>query len=214
VAIENFTGYTEVDPSSSITKDSNTIDWTAITRNEAAYVYSDKGAAHFDGDFEWQFEWEATSSSATGAFVCVGNLTNAVSTIRAIYSASGSCFYCRDWRAASVNEIGPVEMDGGSVYVDIYYNPTTGTRYYITLDRDESIGTYGQLRMRIYTDASRTTLVNTQTIALHTSKKDFRNVMPVSTWDDGVTDTKTGYIENLDLQEAVNNPWYHNVHQQ
>lgn len=204
MAIEDFTTYTEVDPSSDLTKDSNTIDWTAVnSRDDDARVYKDFGVDHFDGDFEWLYEWEVTASSAEGALLFTPNLTNSTVNVRTIFFDSGSFLGCRDYRTATVNELGPREIDSGTGYSDVFYNPTTGTRYYITLDRDEAIGSYGQFRMRIYTDSARTTLVNTQTIALHTSKKDYRYVMAVSTWPDSNPPTKTGYIENLDLQEVV-----------
>ena len=52
MAFENFTEYTEVDPNARISVTKTRVTWTAITRQEEAYVYIDKGVDYFAGNFE------------------------------------------------------------------------------------------------------------------------------------------------------------------
>lgn len=202
MATEDFTTYTENDPSSQITIDSATqISITALDRNSEGYVYDNKGAAHFGGDFNHKIDFNLTSGAVSG-WVFVWALTNAVDDIKGIFDASGSCFSSRVSLLTGTASILLIELDGGTNYSDVAYTVTAGTDYYVVVDRDESIGSYGQLRQRIYSDAERTTLLNTQTVSLHTSKKDFQYIFPVNSWNSGdSSSTLTGTISNLDLQE-------------
>jgi len=49
---ENFSTYTELDNNFRIHVTDSRCCWTALTRNEDAYLYDDKGAGYFSGDFE------------------------------------------------------------------------------------------------------------------------------------------------------------------
>ena len=44
MAVEDFTGYTEVDPNTRIAVIASKVTWTALAKNEDAYVYKDFGA--------------------------------------------------------------------------------------------------------------------------------------------------------------------------
>jgi hypothetical protein len=71
---------------------------------------------------------------------------------------------------------------------------TTNTFYYGKLTRDESVGTYGELKLQVYSDANFTTLIQTLTITL-TEKQDFRYLLLGNV----VTANNYGLIEYIDI---------------
>jgi hypothetical protein len=71
------------------------------------------------------------------------------------------------------------------------------TDYWLTLERDESQGAFGELYCHIYSDSNRATLVETLTGTL-TEKQDFRYIFAMISWDDATTtNTWDGTISNL-----------------
>ena len=52
MALEDFTTYTEVDTAGRLTVTSDTITIENLDRDEDSYIYADKGADFFDGDYE------------------------------------------------------------------------------------------------------------------------------------------------------------------
>ena len=64
------------------------------------------------------------------------------------------------------------------------------------------MGTYGTAYKKIYSDTDRITLLDTLSITLHTSKKNFRHGMVATNYSDGTSGrTFYGQVSNLDLQE-------------
>jgi len=94
-----------------------------------------------------------------------------------------------------------IEEVGGNSDTTSTFNEDT--QYWIEIERDESVGTYGTLYGRLYTDSSRTTLSDSGSIALG-AKRDYRYIYALAGFDDnqGGRDI-TGYVQNLDLQESV-----------
>jgi hypothetical protein len=193
---EDFTTYTEEDPNNRISTTSTRATFTGIARNEDAWLYIDKGVNHFDGDFEHLFQAKNESNSGPG--ICgIWSLTNDLDERRAIL-LGGKPELTVVYLGAGQTYL--IEVNSSASYVDIYAS-TQGTLYYYTVDRDESVS-FGTLTCKIYTDAPRTVLVDTLTVALH-EKVDFRYYMPIQTFNDANASTVTGYVENMDFQEAV-----------
>lgn len=193
MAIENFTTYTENDTSGTITVTSSKIDVSAIPEQDDDYVVKDKGANHFDGDFEHLTEAYINSSTVNGIHAIVwgmANVSNMVSTdgnaklfVRA-YDDTSAQFTC-GYESA---------QDVGSV--------SANTLYYLKVVRDEAVGANGTLYCYIYSDSGRTTLVDTLVQAL-ASKTDFRYIYGFANYGNEVgAYTWTGYSQNLDLQET------------
>ncbi len=204
MAIEDFGTYTEVDPNSRVTVATRRVTHTALDRNETAYVYKDKGAAFFSGDFVQLITVFMTALS-NGSVVFAWGVANTLNDFRTIKDASGN------WLGISLVGTGagvvPTivlgENDGGSVFTDSFPG-SLATPYYLKIVRDESVGSFGTLSCFIYTDAARTTLVDTLTITLHTSKKDFRYVYAVSSDNLPATPiTGSGYSENLEISTSL-----------
>jgi hypothetical protein len=197
MAIEDFTTYTEVDPNSRISVTSSTITATALPRNEDSYVYDDKGVAHFDGDFEHLITTKTTnvlSVSVCGSWV----LTNTVDDLFGLITANES-FLILQHNSGSSYLLR--EFISGTAYTDSA-TLTGGQTYYLTINRDESIGSFGQLTCLIYSDSGRTILVDTLTLSLH-AKLDLRYVFGLMTFNDGNTSTGNFVFSDLDLGEAV-----------
>ena len=196
--LEDFTTYTETDAPGRITVNSS-IRSTVLDgdRDEAFYLYFDKGVDFFNGDFEHWATFNATDNALyAGAYWGVSNSvaafaqqTNSI----ALFSGNAVVFLIR-------------ERDGGTEYDSGVYSFTGGTDYYFKLIRDEAIGTYGTMYAYIYSDVGRTNLLSTLSLALHSSKKDFRYIYAVQGYNDGVGGRDwDGYIDSLSLSEAVAN---------
>jgi len=203
MAKENFLTYPEVDPNSRIAVTQDRVTWANITRPEVAYVYSDKGVNYFDGNFVHLLTVVAISvENGMSAFHWA--IANDIGTEKAIADASGSELYLNFLGLANDISLSIAEMDAGTLYGDSYTADRAnieGTVYYLKIGRDEAVGTYGTLYCYIYSDAARTTLVDTLSVALHTSKKDFRYLYGFQGW--GVTaDTAvaSGFTENLTIE--------------
>ena len=200
MAVENFLTYPEVDPNSRITVTSSRVTWASLDRNETAYVASDKGTDFFDGDFVHLLTASMTSNSGSST-VYGWALTNTLDSLYAIDAASGDYLGLNYYGYSATRQLVLAECDGGAVYASNAYSITLTTVYYVKIVRDEAVGTYGTLYCYIYSDSARTTLLATLTLTLHTSKKDFRYVHAVNSWDSSETPhIQSGYTEHLTIE--------------
>lgn len=200
---EDFDTYTEVDPNSHISPNGTKVDWIGITRNEDAYCYDDKGINHFDGDFEHLVEMYCDSASDAGVQVNHWAITNEVDDEWGLILANKSLLSVALNSGASDWGLYIRESDSGTLYQDSKLNLAFDTLFYLKIKRVESIGTYGTIYCYIYSDASRTVLVDTLSIALNSSKKDYRYYWCVQSFNSGHVHTATGYTQNHDLQEVL-----------
>lgn len=179
-AYEDFGTWTEYDPSSKVLPSLNSIQWSGVARSTVAYVYDDRGADSISGDFQVTFTAKMTSHTFTDSLTYF-SVSNNIGTWR-------DHIVVNKW-----NTIGFVESDGGgtprwylgeiysgTTYADTttdsdYFEPTADVEYYITLVRDETVGTYGTVYAYIYSDSDRTILVDTIDHTLH-EKNDFRYI--------------------------------------
>jgi hypothetical protein len=84
------------------------------------------------------------------------------------------------------------------------------TDYYLTLDRDESVGTFGTLYAHLFSDEARSTTLETLTLTL-TEKQDFRYIYGAISWDDATpNNTWSGTISNLtgDIYDTILNGFH------
>jgi hypothetical protein len=200
---ENFLTYIETDPNSRFTVESSKVTVTGLRQNEDAYVYKDKGAAYFAADFTLLFTLyiDSTVNGTRGHFVA---LTNIINDLWGIDTASGDYLTLRIENTTGTETFRLQECDGGTTYESGVISLSEDTIYYCKITRVESVGTYGTLYLSVYSDAARTTQVgSTQSIALHTSKKDFQYIFPVVSFNNSVAYTISGYVEELDITLAV-----------
>ena len=206
MAEEDFGTHTEIDPNSRITKTTRRITFTALTNNEDAYVYLDKGTNFFDGDFAGEFIFFISVITVNQPVIAPLALTNSVDDLTGIDTANGSylALYIL-YATGDIPRIGLKEVDSGTAYFDVTaIDFVLSTIYYGRTWRDEGVGTYGTMYLAIYSDAARSVQVgSTDSLALHTSKKDFQYIFGINTYNTTSSDTITGYIENLELFDSI-----------
>jgi len=205
---ENFTTYTETDPNSKLVVTSTRITATQINRNEDAYVYKNKGN-YFTGNFEIQLTLHFTDGVGATAIAFIWTLANLVDDWTGIDTASGDALgIAVAAYGSSPNtyiRLQMIELNGGAeVGTDSStYDQVMGTSTYLTIVRDESVGTYGTLYCYIYSDAARAVLEDTLTITLH-SKKDFSYLYGIQSNNTGnAAIWWSGYVENLTVVSSV-----------
>jgi len=204
MATEDFTTYTEVDPGSKITVTSSKVSWATLGHNQEAYVYKDKGVDYFDGDFEHLLTVDfsdATNGGRIQHWVVANDLGGYVPL-----DDAGKSFLCVSSRKVAspspLWRLRIIEVDSGTEYASTEIGFPQNTLY-LKVVRDESVGTYGTLYCYVYTDAARTTLEDTLSLTLHTSKKDYRYIYACQTTNNtavyGASEWHTGYTENLEI---------------
>lgn len=193
--MEDFTEYTEVDSAGCITITATKINVVNCpTRYSENYIYKDFGANHFKGDFIFKFTIYSNNCSS-GILPVLWIMSNIVDIPYNIRTTNADFLALWLWD----NKLWLYEGVAGAEYYDSYTTGGSPFTRYITLHRNESIGTYGTLYCYIYSDAARTILLDTLSITLH-KKTDFRYLFPFSGYSLGsVGYFWTGYIENLNL---------------
>lgn len=200
----DFTTFTETDPGSKLTVTSTKVDVANIRASDVSYVYKDYGVNYFSGDFEHLMEVYIGSATTDGINNVGWCMANAVNTRTALDAASSSYIQMRMYDEATNDaRLTAAELDGSSGYQDVAPGLSQNTVYYIKIKRDESVGTYGTFYVYIYSDAGRTTLVDTVSVALHSSKKDYRYLYSYMNDGRNIEYYYTGYQQNLDLQEPA-----------
>jgi len=205
-ATEDFTTYTETDPTSKITVTAAKVDVAAIAEETTAYVSKDYTSAHFAGDFTHYVEVYQNSSTVTGIASVVWGLSNSSFITVAGTNPVGTTInhhlrmYEETASAASLF----LGAYNGSTVTDTNLTLSLNTPYYLTVVRDEAVGSFGTLYCYIYSDSGRTTLVDTLTVTIPTAKTDFQYLTAFGNWGSAAGSyTWTGYIQNLDLNEAT-----------
>lgn len=208
---ENFTSFTEVDPNSKITKTASTITVAALSRNEDAYVYKDFDVDYFLGNFEIDFALNVGSYGGLGSGVgYLIAMSNAVEELRWLYLNRATEHFWYVYIASALGggnvQIGIQFYNGGDPPVNDLtgYILSQGTDYYVTVKRDESVGTYGTMYLYLYDDAARTNLLDTLTLTIPNSKVNFRYLYGVQTYNSGgATYHWTGTVSDLDIVSAA-----------
>jgi len=206
MALEDFTTYDETDEDGDITVSANNIDVSSMQRIADSHVSSDKGVDHFNGDFEFIEEVIIASATALSAEIEFCGVANSQESLIDIFNASGNLQTAQVLNSGSetVPSFAAIEIDAGDFENGSQINASEDTQYYCEFERDESVGSFGDLEIRVYDDVGRTSLVGTSTQTLRTAKRDFRYVYALQSKNSGTSAMVwTGDVDNLDLQEAV-----------
>ena len=206
MAVENFTTYTEVDLNSKLTVISDRITWASQDRLEDGYVYKDKGVAFFGGDFTHYLTLKVTALPAVDTYLgspwYMSNdidypyslITGGKTALALLIARSGS---------SSLYKLYIDQIIGGSLHNDPFNGVATLVKniiYYLTIYRDESVGTYGRFYCDIYTDAARAGTPTSLYLDITNEKTDFRYIFGQGSY--GLPTTSylwSGYVENLSL---------------
>lgn len=199
---EDFTTYTEVhDVNGHLYSTTDSINVTkaiqppptlvcyGIKRNEHIHYVKDFGADYFDGDFSFELEilvyddGQCAQDLGLGMFCVLSNVDNDVGDL-IVGDDDYIGFYVFTGQSGVYDQqIVLEEFDSGTSYKDTYgvSSGIVDTQFWYRMYRDENASTYGTLYLYIYSDEERTTGVDTLSLELHTSKKDYRYLIPVST---------------------------------
>jgi hypothetical protein len=173
--VVDYTTFTEVDPNDTITVSSSTITANAIFTKESAFTYRNYGAGFFTEPLNHQFDCQMGSASQNlGRFGIWGVFDNFGDVRTLLINDEGMSVDL--FTDSSVVTLFAFVAKGGSQDFDQSVNLSLDTRYYI--DVAISSGTY---TTKIYSDPTRTTLVDTLTVA-YTISVNFPYNIAMSSW--------------------------------
>jgi hypothetical protein len=188
---EDFTTYAEVDPNSHLSVSSSRVTVSGLIRNETAYVAKDKGASYFSGDFTHKVDVNCSSVSGAFAQNSVWSLSEGLGSLQDMIDGSYDSLFLGFIFASSKIQVTIYEFYGGSLYQDQYIGAAPPVTYYLTIQR-----TGTALTVKIYSDAARTTLLDTLSLELHAAVA-YQYVYATQSRDEAGTEAWSGYVENL-----------------
>jgi len=194
MAYENLTTYTKVDPNSDLTITSDTCSFDTLDNGANTWVYKDFTLDYFDEDLFHQIQVNISADTGGYGRAIIWSLTNAITDFKSCVDGLGIAL-----RNYGGNKLITLYERNDSNEYDDSGNYSESTDYYLTIERDESIGDYGRLYCYIYDDINRTNLLDTLQLDLH-EKVDFRYLFCLQRLGgSGSGSTYTGYIKNLNL---------------
>jgi hypothetical protein len=156
MAIQNFTTWTEIDPSSVITVTPTSITVDDMERRDDGSVYKDYGVNHFDGDvsFKFKFTTPASEDSTDSAWIyplAMVNEANEMGDEMELNSHPGQGIIFLN--ISGTPKMPLFKVEGGSRTTSYPDDLAWETTYYITFERDDDGGanSTGQLTIRVYT---------------------------------------------------------------
>ena|GEM_PF-6308124 len=206
--LEDFTGYTETDPGSDFTVTTNKIAVAALPGNIDAYVYDDKGAAHFGNTFTHYFKLTVASMDSNLYHGCWA-VSNVIDDRDDWYGNDEACSVAM-YATGGGFKPGMVSEEGSSVDWCASIR-AFATPIYLTVERTAN----NAIQCRAYSDSGRTSLIDTMSSAIPTAGGDraYRYAFGVVSAHTSQANTATFDVEDLDLNEAAaGNPWYYYQH--
>jgi len=183
--LQDFTGYTEVDPNARITVTAGKLDVNGMTDNEDAYVYKDFGADYF-GTLTHKFKF--TKQAQPGGSCCLWMVANSVDEYRPLRGHAGAY-------SVELAMIGTVRLWGDVNGFSTGLAPSTGTPYWAVVSR---IG--GTVTLMVYSDAGLTTQVGATATRTVSASTDYRYLYGFAAWNNGVAENTISVdIENLNI---------------
>ena len=196
---QDYTDCTEVDVPARVAVAASQLTITDLDCDEEVYVYKDFGVDYFGGDFEFQFSFNV-SATATNSYGYLWGLANAVDDLRATSITNDlDCHVLYCIIVAGDCFLRFREYNGGSSVVSDVMTLSVSTDYYVTISRDESVGTYGTITLSVYTDSDRTVhATGSPEVVTLTEKQNFRYLYAMSAYKSGLSGKDiSGTISNL-----------------
>jgi hypothetical protein len=198
------TDYTESDPGSDISVDSETkLTVTTLDRGQIdAYVYKDAGANYFDGDWEFLFDLKISLLSNI-AIVMVSAVANGVDDFTALDAATSDAAVIQLYGLASPpHRVYTVSLQNGQLSTSAAATILQlNTQYYCKFTRDDDAGPTGTQYIYVYDDAERTNLVGSTSVACKNLKADYRYAHAVMSYGAASTYNSSFLFENWDIGE-------------
>ena len=194
---ENFWNYLETDTAFDrllVAQDKITLQY--LLNNETVSVARDFGAGFFTGSFEHRFSFKIDSGAGTTdsyAGLCLWTLVNSVGVSNTTRRAAGEKYMAVQAHVENKVSVGlgikiEVTLSCSAQALVNLTGLALGTRYYVKVAYDGSLGTYGKMQMQIYSDAAFSVLVAGQFAnywhALNAAPPAFRYLLATS--DEGI----------------------------
>lgn len=198
---EDYTTYTEYDPSSKVEiTDNETITFTDLDQLHDAYIYKDYGADYFSDGWSFHFSANITTTSASGNEFCIFALSNSINNYY-WHNQSGTGIFV----LAAHDTTGHWKLDfmdienGSNNSLDSTYvtGLECGVTYYFHVYDDE-----GDLQhCDIYSDEAETVLVDNTQCAYSQSGDDYRYVYQIMSVGQSPYSgyPASGILKNLDM---------------
>lgn len=181
---EDLSTYSEVDPNSHISATSSRMTGTNINRNETAYAYYDKGADYFDA-LDIDFDIKATNLDSNDILGVFG-ISNTLNHTGAFGKSDIRIAYYKPSSGSTGLYLTANTSDNMTISLD--------TIYYCTLER--SAGS-ANVSLKVYSDAARTTLLDTLAVTLETASTKHRYIFGISSQYTNNNYAASGYVENV-----------------
>lgn len=199
MATEDLTTYTEVDAGAGLTVTAAKVDSNETDDTTQDYVYKDFGVDYFAADFLFNFEFYINVLNANDNQNSPWLMSNYIGGTSAHQAQSAGD---RKYYHVQLHQAGVANVDlyfhewtpDGDFYTS-WASPANNTIYYCQVERDEDVGTYGTLYLRIYSDSAHTDLITTLTNTLHTEKYNFRYMYAFC----GYATYYIGYSQNFEF---------------
>ncbi len=200
MAYEDFTTYTEVDPSSQVTVDSATsVSWSDMDRIQDTYVYIDKGAAYFDTDYIHRFEFQFSDRNDTPSMEAWALSNNLGSHQDHIDGGWDRTYFLIHNNAAYLRYMKDGAVDDG----DNTGALDDGVQYYVTI-------TYDASRQEVVSYIRTASHVGpiVDVLAIQPSvDENYQYLYVICSNGTGAAGTSDGSVQNLDLMEDSVSPY-------
>jgi len=201
----DFTSFTEVDPGSDITVAPYVITVTSLPDNINTYVYKDFGVSgplnrkYFGIGVNHRVAINVGSIDDTAAIAFWGLSNYYSETWQQQRDNLRKYLFVYIYRSGATYCIGIEEGHSGGFTQDTYTSLLLSKDYYISIDKNEKIGTYGRFTCYVYSDSARTDLLDTLQIDLHDAFTNYRYLYGLKSIGTGSTESISMTINNLEV---------------
>lgn len=201
MSLPNLQLWAKTDPANDINVPSAQLVIITSMRNNVRAFLASPATYNYTGDFTIAVDAKAFNPGATCLYVPF-MLCDTNDSRSGIRNAGGSFFDVYFQRSSGIHRITLEESDSGTTYTDTFIPWIDNTIYTFIVSRDLSVGTYGTLKCKIYTDYDHDindgTLVDTLSVVLHSSIKVFDRHQTATSNEGGGTSPISGEISYYD----------------
>ena len=192
MATKDLTTLTEVDGGGDLTVTTTKVDVVSQAGNVENYVYDDRGAAYYSGDFDHDFEFYLTTVNASSAGFLIG-VSDQIGTLQ-----NGTTLACAFNSSSLVPYLLDIDSGGNLDLAQTGSALSLATLYYCTFKR---VG--NALTWILYSDSGRSTIVQTITGTIVNTSQTYQYFYAQSAYNVSDGNTSTYYVQNIDYKEAA-----------